>query len=157
MQVNIWRRKFCSNKKNYGYVLMSKIFTALIYAPYYPSEVGVKEVWNNSLKPHLKYLLENNVMQVWGAGLWNEVHDDVWCYSYFLLSEYKDLKTRIKIKIVPLNISRITYDFILLQWKFHGQRSLTGCNPWVPKESDMSNWACVHVHTHTMGNFKSKN
>ena len=56
---------------------MSKIFTALIYAPYYPREVGVKEVWNNSLKPHLKYLLENNVMQVWGAGLWNEVHDDV--------------------------------------------------------------------------------
>ena len=56
---------------------MSTIFTVLIYVPYYPSEVGLKEVRNNSLKPHLKYEVENNVMQFWGAGLRNEVHDYV--------------------------------------------------------------------------------
>ena len=32
-----------------------------------------------------------------------------------------------------------------------GQRSLVGYSPWGHKESDMSDWLSMHVHTHTRG------
>lgn len=58
---------------------------------------------------------KNKILQIWGDGLRNEVYGDVCCHSYLLLPEYMDPRTRIKIEIAPLDISKITY--ILLKWK----------------------------------------
>ena len=37
----------------------------------------------------------------------------------------------------PLKKEMATHSSILA-WKFHGQRSLVGCNPWGCKESDVT-------------------
>ena len=36
-----------------------------------------------------------------------------------------------------------------LPGEFHGQRSLAGYSPWSPKEMEMTECACTHIHTHT--------
>ena len=38
---------------------------------------------------------------------------------------------------------------VFLPRKFHGQRSLEGYSPWVPKESDTERLTHTHTHTHT--------
>ena len=35
----------------------------------------------------------------------------------------------------------------VLAWKTHGQRSLVGYSPKSPKESDMTEYACMHLFT----------
>ena len=38
---------------------------------------------------------------------------------------------------------------VFLPGKYHGQRSLEGCNPWTHKESDMNEHTSAYTHTHT--------
>ena len=38
---------------------------------------------------------------------------------------------------------------VFLPVKSHGQRSLVSYSPWGHKESDMTEYACMYIHTHT--------